>query len=54
MIAVHQANSEPLPGYRLLSPLGQGGCGEVWKCEAPGGFIKAIKFVSGKGPSSYR
>jgi serine/threonine protein kinase len=42
VIAPH---SEPLPGYRLLERMGGGGFGEVWKCQAPGGFLKAIKFV---------
>src|SRR5271166_3003040 len=38
---------EPIPGYRLIEPIGAGGFGEVWKCEAPGGLLKAIKFVYG-------
>jgi hypothetical protein len=39
--------SEPIPGYKLIERLGGGGFGEVWKAEAPGGLLKAIKFVYG-------
>src|SRR6516162_5319708 len=47
MSFVREPNAEPIPGYRLIEPIGSGGFGEVWKCEAPGGLFKAIKFVYG-------
>ena len=44
---LREPDAEPLPGYRLVCPLGTGGFGEVWKCVAPGNILKAIKFVYG-------
>ena len=39
--------AEPIPGYVTQELLGSGGYGEVWKAHAPGGLVKAVKFVYG-------
>lgn len=41
-----QAEHEVL-GYVLKERIGVGGYGEVWSCEAPGGMLKAAKFIFG-------
>src|SRR5688572_13435351 len=43
-----EPHAEPIPGYKLIERLGGGGFGEVWKAEAPGGLLKAMKFVYGE------
>jgi eukaryotic-like serine/threonine-protein kinase len=42
---LREADAEPIPGFRLIAPLGSGGFGEVWKCVGPNETFKAIKFL---------
>ena len=39
--------AEFIPGYKLRERIGAGGYGEVWMADAPGGLLKAVKFVFG-------
>ena len=41
------AGAEPISGYTLEEKIGAGGYGEVWRASAPGGLLKAVKFVFG-------
>jgi len=34
---------EIIPGYTIRERIGAGGYGEVWKADAPGGLVKAVK-----------
>lgn len=43
---------QQLPGYKPIDRLGAGGYGEVWRAEAPGGLIKAVKYVYGRQDGS--
>ncbi|WP_044255172.1 protein kinase domain-containing protein [Rhodopirellula sp. SWK7] len=38
---------EPISGYTLEQKIGEGGFGEVWRANAPGGLKKAVKIVFG-------
>ena len=40
-----ETNSQPIPGYILLEPIGQGSFGEVWSALAPGMVKVTLKFL---------
>ena len=40
-------SNQSVLGYTLRERIGVGGYGEVWSAEAPGGMLKAVKFIFG-------
>lgn len=42
----HQSGDEPVPGYRLVSFIGQGSYGAVWNAVGPGQIDVALKFLN--------
>ena len=42
----YMKGDEPVPGYRIVQFLGEGGFGKVWRASAPGGAEVALKVIS--------
>ena len=51
MLCTRKRDAQPIPGYRLLEPLGKGGCGEVWKCLAPGDLVTRVTLPAARPQS---
>ena len=50
----YNKGEEPVPGYKLIQPLGRGGFGEVWKANGPGGIPVALKIIGLTGKQGFK
>lgn len=50
----YREGEEPVPGYRLVRWLGEGGFGVAWKATAPGGTEVAMKMIDLSGKNAHK